>query len=77
MVKPIDSFARAARELEAAAQAMRNALALFETIAYAEGNGDVERIDTMTLARIGVEMIGQYAERAQSESEWFEEARNA
>ncbi|WP_321968794.1 hypothetical protein [Paraburkholderia tropica] len=65
-----ETAARAARELEAAARALRHANALFFTL-----KGMVSA-DELSLVEIGEEQAGMYAERAQDEARYFAEGRD-
>ncbi|SHJ70524.1 hypothetical protein [Paraburkholderia terricola] len=65
---------RADTELSAAAQALRHANALFDALRYLMSAGDLNRVDTSSLAEIGAELVGTYAERAAGEAEFFEGA---
>ncbi|CAG9194521.1 conserved hypothetical protein [Paraburkholderia tropica] len=65
--------ARAADELAAAARALRQANALFHVLEYIASAGDACGFDDLTLAEIGKELAGNYAERAQAEAVRFSE----
>ncbi|MBB2977663.1 hypothetical protein [Paraburkholderia tropica] len=65
--------ARAADELAAAARALRQANALFHVLEYTASAGDACGFDDLTLAEIGKELAGNYAERAQAAADRFSE----
>jgi hypothetical protein len=64
---------RAADELAAAARALRQANALFHVLEYIASSDGTCGFDDLTLAEIGKELAGNYAERAQAESDRFAE----
>ncbi|WP_321920067.1 hypothetical protein [Paraburkholderia tropica] len=64
---------RAADELAAAARALRQANALFHVLEYIASADDTCGFDDLTLAEIGKELAGNYAERAQQQADQFAE----
>lgn len=76
MAKPTaaETINRAAAELRAASDALRQAHALFAALAAHESG---VAIDVIQLSRIGRELTCTYAERVEGEAEWMEDITHA
>jgi hypothetical protein len=60
---------RAAKELCAAARALRHANALFDVLQGAIVDGEANQIDALSIAEIGSELTAAYGERACGEAD--------
>ncbi len=64
---------RASTELTVARDALMQARSLFAVIAHAVTAGKMDELDVESIAEIGIEWAGAYAERANGEVAYFAE----